>query len=352
MKWIYKIFLLAVMLPVMAWAQWGGLSAEQERSLYAAKFNLPPIVGTYYYVDPRFGNESNSGLKPEVALCSLKSAVNKCKNGYGDGVCLMPRDTGSADTLFNFVLSKTCTINVAGVTICGISAGHSRYAKITGVIKKARTLSLPSLLYVNAPNVRLYNLYVSNSDSLGYRAIRVSKNANDFYCENVYAEGGVNATLAACSTYTCALQIDSASNCEVKNSIFGNLTTILGPASSQGQIYLNGPQIGNRFYNCITQSRSDSVNMVAAIRVGGANSIYGWSIFKDCIFTAMAIDSTIGAMTSIVRGTAQNKAGLLVVDCAYVGYTAYDGIDAALTYVNRNATTTAASDSLNRGYAR
>jgi len=101
--------------PALRAAQLGSLLNDLD-SLF-----LGMIRGTWYFVDPWFGNDGNDGLTPETALKSIVTAYARCKDGNGDGIALMSAGTQSINT--SSYLKSTLNWTKSGITVIGIASG-------------------------------------------------------------------------------------------------------------------------------------------------------------------------------------------------------------------------------------
>jgi len=336
-----SLFLMAVAFAFFANsanAEWG--TFEQKKREWAAKLNLPPIVGTWYYADMENGLETNSGLLPELAVCSLQTAVDKCVTGNGDGVALLVHT--SAGSTWSFAVSKPCTLDAYGMTLYGISNG-SPYFNRARIVNgsSTKTAAMKSLIVCNAFNLQLMNLHVSNGDSAGIGAVEIIKARG--YMENCHLVGGVNS-YTACSTNVSCLKISTASEWRFKDCIFGTNSTKRTPAADQGNIHFTGAQGQHWFENCTSLSYSNN-DYHGAVFVGAATTIRGWITFKDCDFLAWYENATSG-LESWVQGTAQNNRGFHIRNCGLNGFDQWDNIDSDLVYVTDYAPTDTT------GYAR
>jgi hypothetical protein len=102
--------------------------------------SLPPIAGTWYFVDPTDGLAANDGLAPGSAKSSIEDAYDLCTSGDGDGICVFSRGTSTAGT--TSYLKQSLTWSKHGITVVGIAAPVSMYGRARIANKDVTTASL------------------------------------------------------------------------------------------------------------------------------------------------------------------------------------------------------------------
>lgn len=81
---------------------------------------VPITLGTYFFVSSVIGNNGYDGLSPDAPLATIDAAVNKCTASKSDVIIVLP---GHAE---NIAAATSLVLDVAGVTVFGLGAGHLR----------------------------------------------------------------------------------------------------------------------------------------------------------------------------------------------------------------------------------
>jgi hypothetical protein len=281
------------------------------------------------------GKETNSGTSPDNAVCSLQTAYNLCTSGRGDMVVLLADSTAYA-----FTVSRACTLSKMGTTIIGASNGNPFFnrAKVLASGHSA-ALGVRNIIVVTAENVQLINLFVSNEDSTGYGGVKVS--AARFYAKNCHFNGGAIVGAKQGDTLiSCGLKVDNVSEGRCDDCIFGSNSTDRNPAAGdQGDIYIESAAgMGQWVFNrCITMAQTDDANH-AAIKLGAATTLNGWSYFNDCIFSCWYASDASPGTSVVLNDAAQSNQGLVFNRCAKVGYDSWDTEDTDASFLVKTST--------------
>ena len=298
---------------------------------------LPPILGTWYHVDPENGNANNDGLSKEDALADITEAYAKCTTGDGDGIVIYASGTTAANT--SCYLDTTLVWSKHGITVIGVCAPTSMFqrARITATNGNT-TNNFADLIDVTGDNNAFYNLqlFQSADSTAAVGGLEVAGNRN-YFC-NVHVAGAAGATAAA--THYSLLLNGGAENTFV-NCTFGTDSVDRGDNASC-EILLDGTGYRNRFYGCETIAYVGTGTAHGAVESADATSIGRHVIFDGCIFSASQANTGLPAMASWFIGTAPTTGAIIVKDSICPGYAAWDAT-AGNDRVYVNMPTTAAS---------
>jgi len=178
------------------------------------------------------------------------------------------------------------------------------------------------LITVSGHNNTFINLSLFNGSSLvqALGCLKVTGNRNAFI--NVHAVGGGHATPAG-NAGMYSLYASGEEN-TYYGCTFGTDSIIR--AAANGEIRFAGTCRRNAFEKCRVISYSTTAGKGAIISAG-ADSIDGWTLFKDCVFTNWNTGA-LSALTSAFIGTKPNNLGLLMQACILIGWAAWDSVGA------------------------
>ncbi len=281
--------------------------------------SLPPIRGTWYFVDPTSGLAAKDGLSPGSAKASLEEAYALCTSGAGDGICVFSAGTASAGT--TSYLSDTITWSKHGITVFGVSSGARKFGRAR-VSNLSTATNLAALITVSGDNNSFYNVHLFNggSDAAALGALKVTGNRNHF--ENCHFIGAGHATpAAAAGAYD--VMIDAGQENNFERCTFGTDTIIRG---ANGNIVFDGEAWRNSFYDCDIICYSETAGK-GAIKSADATAFSGVQTFSRCRFTAWKPNG-LGSLTSAFIGTKPNSGQILMDSCSLLGWAAWDSVGA------------------------
>lgn len=297
---------------------------------------LPPIRGTWFFVDPTSGLAANDGLTPGSAFASISSAYAACTDGQGDGICLMSAGTSAAGT--TSYLSSVLTWAKSGITVYGLSSGTRKYGRAR-IANATATTNIANLITMSGSNNRFVNVHMFNGGSnvASVGCLKVSGNRNAF--ENCHFIGAGHATPAA-AVGAYDLEIDGGQENTFERCTFGTDTIIR--AAANANIRFDGDAWRNAFYDCDVLCYSETSGKGAIMSVD-ATGLDGFQTFSRCRFMAWKPNG-LGALTAAIIGTKPNSGQILLDSCSLVGWAAWgaSGMSGAFYVANSDATASGA----------
>jgi hypothetical protein len=314
---------------------YGNLIADSE-DLDIMLGALPPIRGTWYFVDPTSGLAANDGLSPGSAKASLKEAYDLCTDGAGDGICLMSAGTTSAGC--TSYLTAALTWSKSGITVYGISSGTRKYGRAR-IANAAASTNLANLITMSGSNNRFMNVHMFNGGSnvAAVGCLSITGNRNAF--ENCHFVGAGHATPAA-AVGAYDLEIAGGQENTFERCTFGTDTIIR--AAANANIRFDGDAWRNAFYDCDVLCYSETAGKGAIMSVD-ATGLDGFQVFSRCRFMAWKPNG-LGSLTAAIIGTKPNSGQILFDSCTLVGWAAWGaaGMSGAFYVANSDATASGA----------
>jgi len=311
----YLLFVLALAIS------WGNADAQffnrmtmaQRQELAAAKFNLPPILGDYYYVDSEDGSNNNSGLLPDQAYASVESAYVKCDSTAYDGIVLLKANG----------LGTAISWQKDGITMIGVSRSASIINNSAGA-GTGHYDSLATLITVSGDYNRFINISFVNSGSSAIAITAVSITGTHNTVEGCNIVGG-NATLGATGA-VADLLINGGDDNTIIDCVIGSDNIDRSIATVCGNIKFDGSCLRNQIIGCQTLQQTNDDDHCAIWLVDSAG-IAGNQIFRDCLFTNYVASGAMQTLDFLVAGEKASVTGLIILDqCRSVGW---DSLSAA-----------------------
>jgi hypothetical protein len=285
---------------------------EYLQDLYTQSM-LPPIVGTWYFVDPENGASTNDGKSINKAFANITSAYGACTTGDGDGICLLSSGTTTAHTTSYFTAALDWTKN--GITVFGLDSQTRFFGRARIANKGTTGEDLAYLIDVQGDNNAFINIHLANygTDAAAIGSLKVTGNRN--YFENVHAVGGVAA--AAAATHR-SLEVNAAEENTFVKCSFGTDTVDRGNNAS-AEILFDGACYRNVFEDCYTLAWVSTGTAHGAVKSADSGALGRDNFFKNCIFNCFATDQA-----SWFVGTAPTAGKLYVINSSVAGYSAWD----------------------------
>ena len=298
---------------------------EMENKLYEM---LPPIHGTWFFVDPTDGSNSKNGRTRATAVADLPTAYGKCTTGRGDGICHISRGITTAGC--SSYLTESLDWSKWGITVVGLSA-PTMYAQRSRIVNNTSTQTLVYIIDIQGSNNAFYNLHFGNfgTNAAAVGGVKVTGNRN--YFEKVSMVGGAGRAgadgdydLSLCGAentfFKCAIGTDTHDK--------GNKTNCNLLFHGSGDVIV----MRNVWDSCIFLSKHSAGTTAGAIRCAGSASVHDFQLFKNCDFLAYRDGGAIPAEAALVIGTNPNNGGFVFdSQCAALGYDDW-GAAAAFCY--------------------
>jgi len=279
--------------------------------------SLPPIRGTWYFVDPTSGAAANNGLSPGGAKASIESAYALCTSGAGDGIVVMSAGTTSAGT--TSYLTDTITWSKHGITVVGLCAGgyYNQRARISTAED-----DLVSLINMTGANNRFFNIMLYNGvdeDSEQIAALKLGG------VRNAFVNCDFKGSPAAASAYKSDLWLSGAHENYFERCNFGNASYDAGD-NAACHIYMDGTTGNgqNFFKDCTMIAQVSAGTAFAGLKIGAATALNGLMIFDNLIAGAWRANSAKLSLASWFIGDKPNTGLIIVKNSALGGYAAWD----------------------------
>ena len=281
---------------------------------------LPPISGTWFYVDPTSGNAANDGLTQDTAFASISTAYTACTTGVGDGICLISRGETAAST--SSVLAAVLDWTKHGITVVGLCAPTAMYnrARITNT---ASVLTLAYLIDVQGNNNTFVNVCMINegTNALALGCLKVTGLRNAFI--------GCHFLGGFCTTPTANER--SVELCTgAQDNVFSGCTigsdTIDRGNNANCELYINGSIADgrNNFYGCNFLAQGTAAGAHVAIKSAAATSMGRHMKFVNCNFECYVVSKGAN-VASVFGGTGFNTAKIFFTgNSAMLGYALWD----------------------------
>src|SRR3972149_3151000 len=217
---------------------------------------LPPIRGTWFYVDPKAGSNTNGGLSVDEAVADIQTAYGLCTTGAGDGIVVLSGGTTAANTTSYF--DTPLTWSKHGITGVGVAApvamyGRARIANVERTTGSLTTIAFPTATTITdsaegfltagfeVGNVLRVNTTEGTNDGTGHIITAVTAGTITCAASTFTIQTAGTAGATTINSYCAQLIIVSGSN-----NIFLNLN--IGNWSSDA-LALGAVQVtGNRNY--------------------------------------------------------------------------------------------------------
>jgi len=250
--------------------------------------SLPPIRGTWYFVDPVDGLAANDGLSPGSAFAGLKSAYDACTDLVGDGICVF--SYGSDGTYTSSFLSAALAWSKSAITVVGISSGNQMFNRAR-VANTASVVNLASLITISGSNNRFENLMFINegTNAAAVGDVIVSGHRNHF--KNVHFAGAVGSASVA-TKY--ALKVAAGEENTFEDCVIGSDTFAHGN-HADCDLWLYGAVARTRFKRCEFLSYVSAGTAHAAVDLDTTTGGRG-TVFEDCLFNAITSVTTPAAV--------------------------------------------------------
>jgi hypothetical protein len=224
---------------------------------------LPAIRGTWFFVDPLAGSNSNDGLTPYTAVADLQTAYGKCTTNVGDGIAVLSADaTTSANTTSHQVKSLAWSKN--SITVFGVCAPTTTFQRAR--IANKTVTSSPTASYCTFPSTSTIVRQDSGSFLTdGWIAGAKGKcacsggtaNSNDGV---TFIVDTVTATTITATTAAFTIQTAAQSVTNVFHSYIPNLVDISGS--------------NNSFYNLLMVHEGTDILELNALKVSGNRNYF------------------------------------------------------------------------------
>jgi len=267
-----------------------------------------PFTGTYYFVKPSTGSDSNSGLEPGKALKTLAQAQTKATANKNDVVYLIAESNTAADT--TDYQSATLTwakdlVHLIGIGAPSIVSQRSRIAQLS------TATAVSPLVNVTANGCYIANIsaFQGVADATSLIDVQVTGARNVF--ENVHFAGIGHATMSAAGA--CSLKLEGGAENVFRGCVIG-VDTIDTDADGVN-LLCDTAATRNLFEECLFQLWITATG-ASHVKLVDTTAIDRWLWFKRCLFASESVNKTIdmAEVFNIPAGISQGK--IILQDCA------------------------------------
>lgn len=292
---------------------------------------LPPIRGTWFFVDPKNGSDAADGRSIGSPVKNIRAAYDKCTTSVGDGIALLayPSTTSSDTTTY---LGGQLVWAKHGITVYGVAAPNVFNGRARIAAKDRAHAYTTGGSWTTSVITDTDATFVTDGWEVG-DAVLVTCNAGTAITSLNVVSALTETTLTltdavTANSTTTAGTISTHSRPMItvsgRHNAFYNISFYNGGtvATDDGAVYVTGT--GNYFENCFFQG-------VGNTTVGAEDTCYDLAVvtsecrFKGCMF---GNNSTIRASTSahIVLGNSTTQIGQnFFEDCRVISYSATAG---------------------------
>lgn len=288
----------------------------------------PPFTGNYFWVDPNFGSDGNTG-GPQDPLKSLTQALSKCLAGNND-VIFLTGNTGAGVSLY---ATSSINWNVNCTHLIGLCPPVRRGKQAR--IAASGTTAFSPLLNVTATccwfvNLQLYSGFATDAQATSY-CLSDSGGRNCY--DNVEILGFAGAGTAGNTGARAAYISGSVGETTFRNCVFGLDTVSRGVANYTVEFAGGTPR--NYFIDCDFEMYAGAATP-AHLYTSASTSIDRYIKYDRCDFVN-AVKSGATTINQVANLTAGG--GMMDMrDCLTVGATHWETTPSNVMYFN-NATT-------------
>ena len=227
----------------------------------AANTALPPILGTWYYVDPENGSSAAGGKTPETAVDSLETAYGLCTSGDGDGIVLFSSGTSTANT--TSYLKQELDWTKHGITVVGVAAPTRMFGRARVSNTQVTTGSLTTISFTNDGTADYITDSAAGFITAGFEVGQTI---------DVVANSGTNNGQYTISAVAAGkLTLSASDSLTTENAATAGATTI----TSYNLNLLNISGNNNAFYNVHFGNFSSNANALGCVEISGARNYFG-----------------------------------------------------------------------------
>ena len=265
---------------------------------------LPFIRGTWFFVDPVAGSDSNDGLSVDTAFANIKAAYAACTSNVGDGIAVLSSD---ADTVANTTsyLKERLTWAKNSITVFGVCAPTRQFQRArieSKVVTTGAQTTLSFLRGVASPDTinRSAGSFITNGFEAGQllRVVTTGTGANGtgFIIASVTA-----TTITLTTTGTLVTETAANAGSSTVSSYCPSLISVTGANNSFHNLLFVHLGADALDVNCLKVSgaRNYFQNVHAGVGVADANTTITKSLwlaaaeentFKFCTFGLDTVD--------------------------------------------------------------
>lgn len=285
----------------------------------AQRLGLPPIVGSWFFVDGKDGDDDNNGRTAGQAVKTYDTAYGLCNDAEGDAICILSRSTNS--TAYSATIAEGLDWDKNGILTYGVCAGgwYNQRARIAFTAATSDYY----MLKVSTLNNRWENVsFVNQNDLSDAQVTTVKLSGGD---RNAFVNCDFKCSPATASAYKCDVWLNDTHENLFKNCNFGNASYDVGN-NAACHVYMDGAagNAQNLFDHCTSIAQVSTGTALGFLKGGSVTALNGTNIFRDCIFNVWQANAGLTAMTSWYIGSNQNTGNIMIFCCGSNGYAAWD----------------------------
>ena len=220
--------------------------------------SLPIIRGTWYFVDPYAGANTNGGESIDKAVADLPTAYGFCTSGAGDGIVLLSGGTSSSNT--TSYLDSLIAWSKHAITVVGVAAPTTMFGRARVSSKVRVTGALTTIAFVDTDGVYTITDSASGFVTAGF----VVGSTVEVIANSGTNDGVYTITVVAAGTLTVTESVTT------ENAATAGSTTITSYQASL--ITVSGDN--NTFYNTHIANYGTSQYAVGGLKVTGNRNAF------------------------------------------------------------------------------
>lgn len=271
-----------------------------------------PSGGRSFFVDPYYGLDGNSGLKPDRPLQTLAAALDKATANQNDIVYMLARsNTGTYTTDYQ---TAVLDWNKDAVHLIGVNAGpmvgqRSRiaWASTTDVATATELFKL-SANNCLISGIEFYQGLASGTSMLG--CMNLTGQRNHLYNCQISGMGHADNVIAG----AYSLHVNGAAENLIERCYIG-LDTIARATDTTSEIRFSSAATRNTFRECMVVSQIGHATYSPYVYFNGADAVDRWVAFIGCDFLNFSTNYAFTQAVAMLHSATPTKGVTWVRGC-------------------------------------
>lgn len=263
---------------------------------------LPPIRGTWFYVDPLSGSDSADGASAQTAFKTLSAAYAACTTNVGDGICVIGADaTTTANNTSYLKASLAWTKN--SITVFGVCAPTRMFhrARIANQVKSSDMTGVAVTMTAHTI-VRASGSFITDGWAVGMKGTVSSAGTASTNNAATFTVTVVSAlTLTFTETFTA--QTAAEAGTVILTSHMASMIVVSGSNNAFFNLHMYHAGAQAQDVNClkVTGARNYFENIHAGVGIASAASVVTKSLWLAAAEENTFVKCTFG-LDTVDRG--------------------------------------------------
>lgn len=295
-----------------------------------AMTSLPKIRGTWYFVDPKVGLSTNSGIVSTAAFDSVLTAYNACVDGAGDGIAVLSYvAAGSTSANTTSYLVQQLVWAKSNITVVGVNSGNIYFNRSRIANKDIVTGPVTTISQQANSITRTTGSFLTDGWVVGMKGYTADSGSNNGATFTITVATALVLTITETFNVQSAGSVGSCtmtSYCPSLVSVTGNNNLFYGieianygtQAGAIGGLVVSG--VRNHFVNsmfvggggCATAATTRSVEIGTGARD---------NVFDDCVIGTDTVDRGNNANGELYLNASAADGRLVFNFCTFTSYT-------------------------------